>query len=81
MASLLNYVCTPEHSPTEASIPIPGGRNLSPVKNRGKVRQCWDLGDRGKGPGGPGGEGKENPQGSGGGDGEGLSPAVWVGGG
>ena len=38
----------------EASIPIQGGRNLSPVKNSGKVRQCWDLGERGNGSGGPG---------------------------
>jgi len=46
------------------------------VKNRGEVRKCWDLGDRGKGSGGHGEEGKEKPLGSGGG-GEGLSPAVW----
>jgi len=37
------------------------------VKNRGKVWQCWDLGDRGRenGPG-PGGEGKKKLLGSGG---------------
>ena len=60
----------------EASIPIPGGRNLSPVENRGNVRQWWDLGDRGNGTGGPVVGRKGEATGLGRGEGEGLSPAV-----
>jgi len=42
----LNFMRKLACSITGASIPIPGGRNLSPVKTRGKVQQCWDLEDR-----------------------------------
>jgi len=50
----------------EASIPIQGGRNLSPVKNREKYGNIG-IWERGNGSGGLGGEMKNKPLGSGGG--------------